>query len=339
MSLMNGTTVMRIVFATIPFVLMTLRSGQINLKREYRGHQFIMPLLAVLYCLPTMFAVNKIAGTAVEAIRMSTRFLAMIPVVGTALSGLVGRIYSALSIGYGIQLLCNTVIMTGYCIFKQCALPIIDRWWKNWAGLYRHTTAHFYTEKNDKSVLKEQFSDMRKLFNVLYWASVVYGAAVCILSLLFKGTAFYIPFYPVFSIIVLGEISFFLNGKTKREINGSDEEDDQEEDDSEPDNSLLMEVLANTYKDRVLAKDEVPESVLKENEHDWETELTEGDDIDRIAATYFTSIEEGTEAVNADYVYASRRLLHNESVLILNPFYRDLTEYLLLPVFHHLLTK
>lgn len=339
MSLMNGTTVMRIVFATIPFVLMTLRSGQINLKREYRGHQFIMPLLAVLYCLPTMFAVNKIAGTAVEAIRMSTRFLAMIPVVGTALSGLVGRIYSALSIGYGIQLLCNTVIMTGYCIFKQCALPIIDRWWKNWAGLYRHTTAHFYTEKNDKSVLKEQFSDMRKLFNVLYWASVVYGAAVCILSLLFKGTAFYIPFYPVFSIIVLGEISFFLNGKTKREINGSDEEDDQEEDDSEPDNSLLMEVLANTYKDRVLAKDEVPESVLKENEHDWETELTEGDDIDRIAATYFTSIEEGSEVVNADYVYASRRLLHNESVLILNPFYRDLTEYLLLPVFHHLLTK
>ena len=67
MSLMNGTTVMRIVSATIPFVLMTLRSGQINLKREYRGHQFIMPLLAVLYCLPTMFAVNKIAGTAVEA--------------------------------------------------------------------------------------------------------------------------------------------------------------------------------------------------------------------------------------------------------------------------------
>ena len=339
MSLTNGAAFMRIVYATIPFVLMTLRSGQINLKREYRGHQFIMPLLAVLYCLPAMFTVNKIAGAAVKAIRMSTRFLTLIPVAGAALSGFVNKIYSALSVGYGIQILCNTVIMTGYCVFKQCALPIINRWWKNWPTLYRCTTAHFYNEKNEKSVLKEQFSDMRKLFNILYYASVVYGAAVCILSLLFKGSAFYIPFYPVFSIIVLGEISFFLNGKTKVEIEQQDEEDDPDSDESKTDNSLLMEVLENTYKDRVLANDEIPESVVKENEHDWERELEEGDDLDHIAATYFASVEKGAESVNADYVYASRRLLHNESVLILNPFYRDLTEYLLLPVFHHLLTK
>ena len=336
MNLLNVAAITRIVLSTIPFVLMTLRSSHINLDHKYRGHQFLMPVLALIYCIPAMLSANKIAESSVAGINLVNSILVFVPVIGPLLGRFGNKLSSVLALGYGIQLLCNTVIMTGFCVLKQVALPILNRWWSKWRFLYSLISERFYTEIEDKTVLKDEFSDMRKLFSILYDAAVVYGAVLCVLSLLFTDSSFFIPFYPVFSIIVLGEICFFLDGETLDEM-GENNDEDEEESETAVDYDVLMKSLEDSYKDRLLAKAIVHQSMGKEEIHDWEQELAEGDPLDQIAATYFQAAAKGADDINADYVYASRMLLHENSVLILNPFYRDLTEYILLPVFHHLL--
>ena len=317
---------------------MTLRSGNINLEHKYRGHQFLMPLIAFVYCIPLMFTANRVAEGLVGAVKAVSAVASFIPGVGGPLRRLIEKAYSVLDLGYGIQLLCNTVVMTGFCVLKQIVLPIIKRWWSRWTPLYNVTAGHFYYEVNGKSVLLERFSDMRTMYRVLYYTAVAIGCIVCVLSLLLTDSAIFIPFYPVFSIIVLGEICFFLDGETADELNLDEDEEEISNDGPLTDYDALMNVLSEKYKDRVLEKEMVPMSRTSQKKHDWEKELQAGDDLDRIAGTYFQASVHGGISVNADYVSATRALLHGRSVLIYNPFYRDLTQYILLPVFHHLLT-
>ena len=59
---MRGTEfsgIIKIIVATIPFVVMSLRSSKINLKREFRGHQFLLPFLAIIYCIPAIPRVSQ----------------------------------------------------------------------------------------------------------------------------------------------------------------------------------------------------------------------------------------------------------------------------------------
>lgn len=338
MNLLNVAAFTRIILSTIPFVLMTLRSSHINLEHKYRGHQFLMPLIAAIYCIPLMFTANRIAERLVAGMRMLTSVMTFIPVVGPVIRNFLGGVYNVLNMGYGIQLLCNTAVMAGFCVLKEIALPIIKRWWSRWAALYRVTAGHFYYEVNGKTVLMERFSDMRKMYNVLYYTAVVFGTIVCVLSLLFTDSAIFIPFYPVFSIIVLGEICFFLDGETADELRINEDSDDEEPLGPLSDYDALMQTLGDKYRDRLLEKAMIGKSTARKKEHKWESELEEGDELDQIAGKYFQASADGGLTVNADYVNATRALLHNKSVLIYNPFYRDLTQYILLPVFHQLLT-
>ena len=82
MNLLNVAAFTRIILSTIPFVLMTLRSSHINLEHKYRGHQFLMPLIAAIYCIPLMFTANRIAERLVAGMRMLTSVMTFIPVVG-----------------------------------------------------------------------------------------------------------------------------------------------------------------------------------------------------------------------------------------------------------------
>jgi hypothetical protein len=171
----------------------------------------------------------------------------------------------------------------------------------------------------------ERFSDMRKMYNVLYYTAVVFGTIVCVLSLLFTDSAIFIPFYPVFSIIALGEICFFLDGETADELRINEDSDDEEPLGPLSDYDALMQTLGDKYRDRLLEKAMIGKSTARKKEHKWESELEEGDELDQIAGKYFQASADGGLTVNADYVNATRALLHNKSVLIYNPFYRDLT--------------
>ena len=329
--------IMALIASVIPFVLITLRSSRINLPRAERGHQFLMPILAIIYCIPTMLTVNHIADMMIRLTQFFANIVQFVPGIGGILNRFFERVYSAMHLGYGVQLAANTMVMAGFCILKQVAIPILRKLWSRWRGLYRITAGRFYTERGNRSVLQARFANMRTLFNVLYISTVLMAAIDCILVIVFSdSSAFQFPFYPVFAVIVMGEIAFFLNGATLREqgLVPSEEEDDEEED---VDCEELIKEFEKRFKDRIELGDHIPEASADKNEHSWEMELAESDSLDQIAGAYFNAMTKSGEVLNSDYVSAARSLLHGNSVLIYNPFYHDLTAYLLLPIFHELL--
>lgn len=336
MNIWTTASIIRVIIATIPFVIMSLASSKINLKRSYRGHQFILPIVAIVYCIPVMLMVDHICLAVMKAVGFLAGLASFIPVIGGFTSGWLSTLYASLNLGFGVQLLCNTVIMAAFCVVKRILLPIVEKCWSRWHGLYYLTSGKFYTEKGKGCVLKQKFANMRTMLNMLYITAVVLGAVDCIFALIFNSSsAFQFPFYPVFGIIVLGEISFFLNGYTIDEKSTSHNSDDLEED--EVDYSALQETLKKTFPDRINLTGQFPGAAMNSPKHDWEKELEEGDDLNRVAGTYFSAMQNVGEEINPDYVGATQSLLHKKSVLIYNPFYHDLTEYLLLPIFHELL--
>ena len=329
--------VLKLIAATTPFVIMSLRSGKINLERKYRGHQFIMPLLAVIYCIPVILFIDQIAIALIKLVGFLSRIVSFIPLIGRTINRMMDNLYSTLQMGYGVQLLCNTAVMTAFCGVKHAALPIINKLWTKWRGLYELTSARFYEEKGERSVLRPQFVHLRMMFHALYYGAVVLGGVFCVLSLLFQDSeAFRFPFYPVFGIIVLGEITFFLGGLTYGEREPGEEEEPEPETVDEKDVSL-REALKRTFGDRICLEQEIPASRGKERLHDWSSDAETGDDLDQVSGAYFQAVQSAGEEINPDYVAATRNLLHHKSVLIYNPFYHDMTSYLLLPVFHELL--
>lgn len=334
---MNGMMpILACIAATVPFMYMTLRSRKINLEKRYRGHQFIMPLAAVILCLVGMISVTKLELGMVKFVHFLSGVSSFIPVVGGILNNLFDSWYSLFKVGYGVQLACNLFIMTFFCTVKAILLPIIKRYWTNWPVLYSRTAGHFYTELGNHSILKQRYAQMRNFFDVMYWTLVGLGWLDCVLAFVYsKSEVFQFPFYPVFGIIVLGEISCFLDGETLDEANIK--EGPGPAGNVGVDYSKLMEELKRVFGDRLNLDTEIPRLSSARKLHDWDSELLNGDNLDRITGSYFSEMDKAGETVNPDYVRATQKLMHRENVLIFNPFYHDLTPYLLLPVFHELL--
>lgn len=336
MNLRSVATLARILAAITPFALMCLRSSRINLKRSERGHQFLLPVVAVVYCLFAMLTINQINTALVRGVNVLTGLASFLPRFGPLLRRGLTTLSRTLMSGYGIQLLCNTALMTMFCGVKHAALPVIRRWWEQWKPLYELTAGHFYERNGDRLQLRAEFGQLRQFFCVGYFLSVVLGVVDCALLLAFPDSeAFHFPFYPVFSIIVLGEISFFLNGCTPDEEEQSDGEEEQEQEQVSCDE--VLDALRELFPDRLMRSGAVPRQIEGREQRDWELELEQGDALDQVAGAYFNAMQRGGEPIHPDYVRATCKLLHRKSVLFYNPFYHDLTEYLLLPVFHTLL--
>ncbi len=340
MILQTAAQVKMTVAAVTPFVVMTLLSSRVNLKRRYRGHQFLLPLVAVIYCIVMIFATNSVADWIAKMLDSVIKPLSHLPLIGNNVQWVLNKFAGILRGGYHVQLIANTLIMTIFCAVKGIMLPITKRVWDKWSGLYRFTSGRFYIEKGGKSILKDRFGDLRIYLLVMYWLSVAVGAIWCALSFWFNDlagdkTIFLFPVYPVFGIIILGEFCFFLHGETLDEIKEEEVKDPKEKKPDPFDN--IMKEEEKLFKDRVLLADIMPPSTARKQEHRWADELAKNDSYDQIAGAYFEALANGGTNVNPDYVTATRSLLHGKSVLIYNPFYHDVTDYVMLPLFHQLL--
>lgn len=336
MSVGNLLEISGIIVATVPFVIMSLCSSKINLQREIRGHQFVMPLIAIIYCIPMMLLVNQIAEFIIHLVSFLMSISGFIPFIGGAIQRLFGSLYSVLHVGYVIQLFCNAVIMTAFCGVKRVALPLIKKWWIKWRRLYEMTTAHFYVEVDSRCILLKRFTHMRMFFKILYYTAIVLGALDCILVFIFRESeVFAFPFYPVFGIIVLGEIAFFFDGYYYGERKQEEEEDEPKIVDV--DYTALREELKRKFGDRICLDDDLPGVQVRKEPSYQQEEDSDADELDRVAEEYFHALQDGSDEIQADYVLAAKKLLHRKSVLFYNPFYRDVTDYILLPMFHEML--
>ena len=155
---------------------------------------------------------------------------------------------------------------------------------------------------------------------------------------------FYAAFYPVYGIIILGEVVFILSGLEEPDVDAQPLESKpaavvpQSQFDIRKDyhklygNRILKDDLNDSFKE-----EEVVEPLPLES-HGCEEmlrQLKESDNLDdQAVAGYFNAVEGD---LDENYLSCSRELIHGHSVVVYTPFYQDLTHYLMLPVIRQLL--
>ncbi|MBQ9817863.1 MAG: hypothetical protein IJM59_10440 [Proteobacteria bacterium] len=353
------------VLGCIPFIILILAVAKVNLPREIRARQVIMPVIAVIYCISAMIGLVYIQS---EVLRIAGRFLASNDPI------------DANTVNAFVIFVTNSVFVLGFLILKSILLPLLKKYWAN-DKLMEQTAYLFYemvklpktedaeseqqaensednhksdsakdnsakknkSQKKDKKsekkqenlwVLKNQFDKYRYYFGGFYLALLAVSTIIFILSQIFtEWPVFGATFYPAFGILILGETWFFLSGPERPEIVEKPEEPKREVPVSEFD--FLRKILRKQFPERLLYDEYTPGSpelaplpvMIQDN--------TCPKHIRELADAYFNCIEGD---LNENYIASATRLLQGQSVLISTPFYRDLSCYLMLPMLYQIMS-
>lgn len=344
---------LKIIIAILPFVLLCFLSKKVNLPKPDRSKQFAMPVISLIYVVTSMFLVNKVCEWLLSFINNIPKWIAA-PAKASWMPDFIGNIFKTISnaidtflswfnLNYWIFFIANVVIILVYIFFKKICIALISKIVKNdgnWHTKIADKFYEFFTEKN-KWCIRENFVQVRSLLKVFYYSAVVLSAILTIVSnRLYKYDMLESLFYPVFGIIVVGEIYFYLDGTTKKEysedILGEDEEAYKV-----VNYSLLRKFLRSVFGDKLLTEntdvnnafsyDITTEEIIEELEKSEDPKVVS-------FATYFDALNKTGFAIDHNYLHSSLEMLNGKSMLFNNPFYNDLIPYAFYPMNRTLLS-
>lgn len=355
----------KLIAACIPMAALFLLLSKCNLKRVNRGRQFLMPVIAAVYCLLLFLAacwLNHKCKITIQNVEtgfvnfwtdagMEERAQVLVEKLNLSADGslslgrltlpaeLVGSIVSFV-LKY-ILFLINTAVVLVFLAVKAVCLPILSGIWSKHSMMDSTASAFYeYDEENRFWFLQERMRDMKKLVRAFYLAAAVIAVALMVASRQFYDWApMQAVLFPCFGALILGECSFLLGGYTRSEY----EEDVLGEDAKSRrvvNLAKLRESLKRTFGDRLLLEGTELESAARGGVTDLLESMAVSEDTrERIAAEYFQILQAEGVPLDVDNVVSATNLLKGESVLFCNPFYRDLNQYFLLPMTNTLMNR
>ncbi len=235
-------------------------------------------------------------------------------------------------------ILLNAALMLGFFPVKQLFKPVIlyvcDR--ISWEKL--HIRMYEYSPEYECWFLQKKWTDFRRYCFGLLCAVILFsGAYLGTIWIYGFGSPLFMPVFPCAALIVMLEIYGYVNGTTKEEYESSFM--------GENANSRR---ISDYYKLRTVLEQLLPEPLLAAHtgsEFANRTSAAEvleklsssGSSVDKVAKAYFETGSRYAEA-DPDSVQAALGLLHHRNVVFFNPFYRDLSLYVTLPIIHVLLS-
>jgi len=233
----------------------------------------------------------------------------------------------------------NVALLLGFVILKLIIRPIITAVCKKNKLLEDLAFSFYhYDEEYDEWFLKKQWINFRKYFFAILSACIIGGSVFLGLTWAFgPESPLWLSMFPCAAIIVVNEIYGYINGQTKEEFEHSvmgDEADSRR--------------VSNYYKLREILEKILPEPLLsastgcefigRETPADLIKSLKESEDTrDTITAEYF-DINGRYKTADVDCVQATLQMMHRRNVVFFNPFYRDLSMYITLPLVNALLS-
>lgn len=240
----------------------------------------------------------------------------------------------------GLRIIFANLIILGIYLVLKLILMLISKMVFQYNSRIAAAGGMFYEfdEEENTWFLKQEFVNFRAALRVFVWFLTVVTAVYfssCIL--LPADSSYLLVLVPVSILIVLTEILCYLNGYTKIEyltlVYGEDS-----------DAYLfgnyhkLKKVLENLFPEPLLLSYTGNEFSGGKGSHFYIEDLIKSEDeIDNIAGDYFHNLRENDGFFEIDMIKAVNSVLHNQNVLIFNPFYRDQSDYMLLPIIDHLL--
>ncbi|MBO5060794.1 MAG: hypothetical protein J6C82_07770 [Clostridia bacterium] len=335
----------KMVMAVLPFVVLCFASSGINFEKPERSRQYPMPVLSLIYLIVLMFAVDSINNWILHFIRnlpvwiteLGSSFPAELSEMFAMAGEKVNAFIEGLNLNFWIFFISNTVIMLLYLTVKKLCLAIIDRVVQEGSDIHTFVAENFYEyfAEKGKWCLLESYVQARSLFKVFYYSAVILSAMLMLLSRHFYNQGLLETiYYPVFGVLIVGELYFYLDGATKREysvdILGEDEDAYRV-----VNYSLLRKFLRNLFGDKLLAENtSVNNTIFNDTTNDEViSKLEKSEDLKVTAfGTYMRTLNDTGFDLDHNYIASALDLLCGKSILFNNPFYNDLIPYAFYPM-------
>jgi len=343
----------KMVLAILPFVALCFASKKVNLPGPERSKQFAMPIIALVYVIAMMLLMDSINDGLISFINNIPKWITklasfswMPAQIGSVLgyvSNFITSILKNLNLGFWIFFISNTVMITAYLAIKKVCLKIIQKTIKVDGELHSKIAENFYEffpEKNNWCLM-ENYVQVRAMFKVFYFSSIILSAVLMLISRWFYYEGlFKTIYYPVFGVLVVGELYFYLCGTTKREYSGYILGED--EDAYKTINySLLRKFLRSIFGDKLLTENTSINNALA---YDVTTDeivrdLESSEDQKVVCfASYINALHKTGFQLDHNYLKSSLDMLNGKSILFNNPFYNDLIPYAFYPMNRTLLS-
>ncbi len=210
-----------IIVSFLPFILFAYFNSKANVKKENRNRQYAMPVIAVIYSVILLIVMDRLSLLLLNIFFKIVDLFDKIklPAIGEFLL----NCYSSWGI-YLVLVLFNTVALLVYIILKRIITVFLGR-----LKIERNTFIgsvvelfYSYDEIDDSWFIKEHFGQARTFIKTAYYGGCfVSGLTLLISCGLCLNNLISAPFYPVFAVIIIGEMAFFIDGIEKDEQKGS----------------------------------------------------------------------------------------------------------------------
>lgn len=287
----------------------------INLHKNKRCFQRNIPIIATMYGVVASIVVFRNIDKIVEAMEMGE------------------------DAQYIHILLTNCIVLGAFIFIKIIAIALERKvtekqFIKGWANNFYQ----FDTDYNEWFLL-DSWCNVRKLFKQFVGLYVSFIGVFLGLTWCYgEETYLWLQITPVVLLLVVIEIYNFLNGYTKVEFQHNVIGDESS---SERISNFyrIRDVYERLFPNEVLAAYTGCEFTQQKGVTDFLKQLEDSsDNVEEITAEFF-SMREGKETYDVDYVQAVVKLMKKENVIFLNPFYRDLGKYIVLPIVNALVSN
>ena len=340
----------KMLIAILPFVLLCIRARNVNLNKPDRSKQVLIPVLALVYATATMLTIEDFNIQLIEWIRgipgWITSFGGISPKVAptvNSVANVVRQVIENLNLEFWIFYISNTLLLLGWMLLKRIMMPFMRKFVKTTGGLHMRVSGLFYEYFSERGTwcLKENYVQVRGMMKLFYYSALVISGFLMIWTKqFFVDKILKTVFYPVFGLILLGEVYFYLDGATRREY-ASDILGEDENAYRVVNYALLRKFLRNVFGDKLLAEKTGFNSSLSYGVTTDELlrEMEESEDQKVVTcAQYYRRLHESGMSLDHNYLGSSLELLDGKSILFNNPFYNDLIPYAFYPMNRALLS-
>lgn len=333
--------------AILPFVALCFAGKKVNLPGPERSKQFAMPVIALVYAIVMMLSMDSVNTGLMTLINNIPKWLTKLAAfswmpaqIGSIIrwvSNGITSILKELNLGYWIFFISNTAMITAFLAIKKICLKVIRKTIKTDGELHSKIAENFYEffpEKNNWCLM-ENYVQVRAMLKVFYFSSIILSSVLMLASRWFYYEGlFKTIYYPVFGVLVVGELYFYLCGTTKREYSGYILGED--EDAYKTINySLLRKFLRSVFGDKLLTENTSINNALAYDVTTDEIirELESSEDQKVVCfASYIKALHKTGFQLDHNYLKSSLDMLNGKSILFNNPFYNDLIPYAFYPM-------
>ena len=330
---------LKLAVSFLPFVLFAYLNGKANVKKEFRHRQYLMPVLAVIYSIVLLIFLDKVSQF------LTDKFFLLAGVFDKIRLSFIGDWIRELYTSWGMYLslvLFNTAALLAYVILKRILTIFLGRIKVNRNSFIGRVVELFYTydELDDRWYIKEHYGQARTFIKTVYYGSCfASGLALLISCGLCMNHLISAPFYPVFAVMIIGEMAFFIEGMAK--------EEKKSELSVQTDNSrhvamypLLRKPLKALFGDKLAAEGTTVNNggIAGGAIEDVLVSMAETDHVGKNYATFIRQKMEAGLKPNVDYVRSGYELATGKSLLFNTPFYDKLNPYIFYAMNRELLT-